>query len=510
MAARDLAPPFAFRGTELSISVATSPPASRREIVILQGLVGAFLLMRLWFQLNGGVLGDEAYYWMWGQHPGWSYFDHPPLHAWLLGAVSILGWSPFTLRLLTWVSLAIVLAVLWAWGKRLNPADPQLWFWRATAVYLSCPIFFVMTASAYNDHLLVALAFAAVHCFVVFIERQETNKGRALPWLFAAAALLGLATLTKYNAVLVGLGFALTIIIRPRLRTLLLTPWPWLAALLAIAMQAPVLWWNLIEGGATLRYHLDERWAGASDGLHWANTLRFLALSLLFWSPFLVWPLVKLIRTPIVDSFGSPAKTVALAIFAASSAILLVTSVLLDAYFYWNIVALVAVTPLVAMLTNRWLRALHYAYGLLWAVVVVIHFSVMPVTTLLGMKDYGVALNYNWEAVAERMTAQREAHPEALLAATRYSTTAQLGFALGTTDVVKLSPEHSQWDYWQEGRDFTGTSALILADEPDGSPTIEFLRSHFETLEMVDSFTADHLGKPLYDWRIFLGTGWKP
>ena len=108
------------------------------------------------------------------------------------------------------------------------------------------------------------------------------------------------------------------------------------------------------------------------------------------------------------------------------------------------------------------------------------------------------------------MTAQRAAHPETLLAATRYSTTAQLGFALGTADVVKLSPEHSQWDYWQEGRDFTGTSALILADEPDGSPTIEFLRTHFETLDVVDSFTVDHLGKPLYDWRIFLGTGWTP
>ena len=26
---------------------------------------------------------DEAYYWMWGQHLSWSYFDHPPLDGWL-------------------------------------------------------------------------------------------------------------------------------------------------------------------------------------------------------------------------------------------------------------------------------------------------------------------------------------------------------------------------------------------------------------------------------------------
>jgi hypothetical protein len=24
-------------------------------------------------------IGDEAYYWLWGQHMALSYFDHPPL-----------------------------------------------------------------------------------------------------------------------------------------------------------------------------------------------------------------------------------------------------------------------------------------------------------------------------------------------------------------------------------------------------------------------------------------------
>jgi 4-amino-4-deoxy-L-arabinose transferase-like glycosyltransferase len=26
---------------------------------------------------------DEAYYWVWGHHPQWSYFDHPPIIGWL-------------------------------------------------------------------------------------------------------------------------------------------------------------------------------------------------------------------------------------------------------------------------------------------------------------------------------------------------------------------------------------------------------------------------------------------
>ena len=46
-----------------------------------------------------GVFQDEAYYWMWGQHPSLSYFDHPPLNAWLLGLSSaVFGWNVLALR----------------------------------------------------------------------------------------------------------------------------------------------------------------------------------------------------------------------------------------------------------------------------------------------------------------------------------------------------------------------------------------------------------------------------
>ena len=46
-----------------------------------------------------GVFMDEAYYWLWGQHPALSYYDHPPLNAWLLGLSStVFGWTKLALR----------------------------------------------------------------------------------------------------------------------------------------------------------------------------------------------------------------------------------------------------------------------------------------------------------------------------------------------------------------------------------------------------------------------------
>ncbi len=497
-------------GPPMTALAATLPTKIRGEVLALQLFIGLILALRLWFQLTGGLLGDEAYYWMWGQHPGWSYFDHPPLHAWLLGLVSFLGWSPFNVRLLTWATLAVVLAIFWAWSKRLAPHDPQLWFWRVAAVYLASPLFSIMTASVYHDHLLVALSLAAIHCFAVFVERVENDLPRATRWLFAGAVLLGLAVLTKYNGVFVGVGIAVTFIARPKLRRLLLTPTPWLAAAIAVGMQAPVVWWNLVESGASLRFHLDDRWGADGAGFHWLNAAGFLPLSALFWSPFLVWPLIKMLRTPPPPGFAAALKPIAVWTFAASTLVFLVTALVLNAYTYWNIVALLAVTPLLVVHTTGWLRLLHYGYGLLWVVAMLINTTVVPLATLVDKRDLGWALNYDFDIVAERMRKQAADRPDVLMAATLYSTTAQLGFALGTTDVVKLSPEHSQWDYWQEGRDFTGRSALILANEPDNSRTIKFLRAHFDTLEVVDSFKIRRIGKPIYTWRIFLGENWKP
>ncbi|KOR27793.1 hypothetical protein TI03_06155 [Achromatium sp. WMS1] len=53
---------------------------------------------------------DEAYYWYWSQYPDLSYFDHPPLLAWLMWISTNLGdQREFFVRiggfLLSWLGL---------------------------------------------------------------------------------------------------------------------------------------------------------------------------------------------------------------------------------------------------------------------------------------------------------------------------------------------------------------------------------------------------------------------
>src|SRR5690606_21213965 len=116
-------------------------PVVARPIRLAQIFVVFALACKVWLGAMAPPIGDAAYYWMWGQKPAWSYFDHPPLHAWLLGLVSFLGWNLFTLRLLTWLTLAGTLWIFWLWAKRLKPEDPAAWWWPSAAVYLASPLF---------------------------------------------------------------------------------------------------------------------------------------------------------------------------------------------------------------------------------------------------------------------------------------------------------------------------------------------------------------------------------
>lgn len=94
-------------------------PVVARPIRIAQAFVVFALLAKAWLSVMAPPIGDEAYYWLWGQRLDWSYFDHPPLHAWLLRAMSLLGWNTVALRLLTWLTLAAIgLSVYDVLGRR--------------------------------------------------------------------------------------------------------------------------------------------------------------------------------------------------------------------------------------------------------------------------------------------------------------------------------------------------------------------------------------------------------
>lgn len=467
--------------------------------------VAPFLAIKAWIFLVMPPIGDEAYYWIWGQHPALSYFDHPPLHAWLLGLVSqLLGWNLYALRALTWVTLALTAWIFWYWARQLSPDDPKGYFWRSALLYLASPLFLVMSTIAFHDHLLIALCLAACHFMVLFAMRF-TAEGRGFRWLYLAALLLGLATLTKYNALFVGLAFLAFLLSHRVLRRSLLTPHPWLAALLSVLLQAPVLWWNFAEGFASYRFHLSERWVDPQQATP-AQLPLFLLVSVITLSPLVVWGAIRLVGHRPDTRFASLAQPLALWLLAISTASMFGLAFFVRVFFYWNIVGLLLVMPLLALvISRRWPQIAHAAYGLLVGLVLLVNQTVVPISTLTQGSDWVSESIYGWDEIADRVAQVHADHPGAFIATTAYGTAAQLGFALRNAEVVALSPRHDQYDFWFDPSAHAGSDAIIIADELYGPTLVE---SSFASLQLLETLAIQRFGQTVYRPSIYLARGY--
>ena len=331
-----------------------------------------------------------------------------------------------------------------------------------------------------------------------------TGRTAARSWrnLYIAAALLGLAVLTKYNGVFLGLGYAVWVLVRPKLRGLLLTPHLWLAALLAIAIQAPVFYWNLTEGMVSFKFHLADRptanWGRPRPGqiLDFLATMAILMSPVLFLSLFRI-PFLKR-RTP--DE--SRAISLSTTIYLVSTLAWAVIAAYVYVFFHWNIVAYAALVPILYRLLGGGIAlVLHAAFGLTLITGAMLSYIVTPLN-ILGYSDTGAAASYGWPELAERVAAQQQAHPGSFLGASRYTYAAQLGFQLHDTDVAAFNPLRSQNDYWWDAAAHSGRDAIIIADR---TFKIDEASKHFASVEKLEDVSVtDRNGLPVWTFQIWL------
>ena len=162
-------------------------------------------------------------------------------------------------RLFVILAFAADILALWLIARRIG-GDWRGHFWVSLLLFLATPVFAMVTNYALPDHLLLTgLLFAVYFFFRFFADRAEGREG-ATRDLLLGALFLGLAGLAKYNAAFLGLGVAAFVVFRDR--ALLRQGRLYLAALVALAIQTPVIVWNVTERFASYGFILEGRHAG--------------------------------------------------------------------------------------------------------------------------------------------------------------------------------------------------------------------------------------------------------
>jgi hypothetical protein len=221
-------------------------PSDAAKDRLAAGVVVGFLLARVAFALLVGLGVDESYTLAISRTLDLSYFDHPPLHQWVVHyAAAALG-EGFGARL-----PFILLFAATGWIYYRMTAD--LFGGRAALVALFAlnvsPFFFasVGTWIVPDGPLLFGLAVAAWALSRLFFGAPLDRSGIWALWLVVGGGF-SLAGLSKYIAALSVLGLLAFVVLSPRQRRWLVDPAPYVAAAIALSMIAPVIVWNAHHG----------------------------------------------------------------------------------------------------------------------------------------------------------------------------------------------------------------------------------------------------------------------
>src|SRR6185437_644128 len=178
----------------------------------------------------------------------------------------------------------------------------------------------------------------------------------------------GLATLTKYNGALLGLGYLLVVLVRSDLRSVLRQRHAYIAIGLAAVLQAPVIWWNVGNGLASFRFHAVDRWDGHIN-FSLLEMLATLIASALMLGVTLLVPLARLYR-PGPPGIETTARWTAAGVLALSTLVICLAAAIVDVPGYWNVVGYPLALPLlVRTMATRTVFWLHALLGAIFAVV---------------------------------------------------------------------------------------------------------------------------------------------
>jgi 4-amino-4-deoxy-L-arabinose transferase-like glycosyltransferase len=489
-----------------------------------------FLLLRLVFWLSTFPNPDEAYYWLWGQHPALSYYDHPPFLAWIQAmATSILGRSFFTLRLPNLVSNGVLLFTYFRITRYLYGHQGRSAFELVVAVLLSSPLYFLFLALAWPDHWLITFSLGSAFLWITFLDGYRAGRGET--WrLYSAAVLLGLAGLCKYNALFVGLGLVAVVLADPALRSLGRDRRLYLAGGMALLALMPIGLWNLSNDFQSFRYYADRSLDSGSLSVNLLSPLGFWLLSAMTVSPFHCFSFYRAwkLRFPGLQP-QSCYVSVAFWVFAASTGGLTAISLVSTALYYWNITAYLLLIPLLpAAFLDR--AATHpinpvssaqprsfggsfwtgQVYGLLFAGLLVLHYSLVPISAWVNREgDPDSRMLFGWERVAQGVRAEAAKLEQPLLLTTDYRSAAALAYELNDKTVLAISDRVDQFDFWYPGdQAIAGRNAILLSD--DWHPLSPQLIARFDRTSEPVTVTVDRFGIWIKRYSLRRAYGFRP
>jgi 4-amino-4-deoxy-L-arabinose transferase-like glycosyltransferase len=459
---------------------------------------------------------DEAYYWTWSKEPVLSFLDHPPMIAWFIRfGTAIFGDTNLGVRFGGIVAMLVTQLLLADIVRRVTHDIRAVVF--ALLMPEAALYYGLLMAKVAPDVALIPFAVAMLWALVRLTESGDQR------WWLAAGLFVGLSLLSKFTALMLLPAIAAFVLVPDwRLRQLR-SLYPWLGALIALAVFSPVLIWNYQHDWASVRFQsvraiaeheFSLRTVGDYVGLQWGLVGFVLFLVVLSGALLTAWRGYRN-REPV--------------------AILLSTAVLVPfLYFLWKSLTLrigdtwpmfmwpagfaAAAINIVTMPRERFsawvLRSTNFwavtsiVTGIAFVVLVFLYYVAAP-WNFIGRSD-PIGGEAGYEAIAARAEAELQKTGATWIATTDYRTYAMLRwFFNGRVPVVQINERGRFQGFADPGMDrIKGHVGLYVAREPDNQlPLWDLTDAQREPLEKVDRVWR---GLVMDTYALEKITGWTP
>ena len=477
--------------------------------------IAALVHFALGFSVEFSV--DEAHYALYAKHLAWSYFDHPPLVGWIQWPLVSLTSSEGIIRLipeLLWilsaflvyqVTLEIHHLIQGRNAGYLTTALPSANSCGLMAVLaiIAAPLPHVLAIGLLPDTLLAPLSLGLMLMALRWTHKDSFSLG---DWVITGL-LLGLAGLSKYTAAFTAFALLFVFLASPK-KVWITKAGFWIAAVIALIVISPVLYWNWINDWISFKYQIAH---GSGGVWAWRRVAAFMAIQTACFGLLLILGALvflkhclrsqKAILIALLSFFVIP-----FTIFASLSGG--------GGLPHWTTPAWFCLAPFAGIgLAKAWamqhrLAIRLLAIGQLLICLLGFGFVLLGGINHSSIKSNPIADLYGWKIAGQKATQLAQANKVNGIAVQNWTLGSRAAWYTQPLPVFVLDQRQDQFDLWF-GQLLTGASALLI--NWSGMAFTPPIGSHlaFEQCEPLDKLEIIRFGQVLSQFNFSLCRNWR-
>jgi hypothetical protein len=270
----------------VSMNETARPDSERRYAVAMIITLAVLSAIRILYIQYGPLVlvQDETYFWDWSRHLGLSYFDQGPMVAYIIAAfTSIFGHTALGVRMGAVFCYALTTVIFYLVTRDIYKSP--------RAGFIAALIFNLIPFSAAGAFIITYYAPAIViYPLLIYVLYKIIATDRGPLWL-VVGFLLGLGLLTHIMFWFYSSMVVFYVCVSPGARKWLKSPYFYLGVVIALALSAPVLWWNAGHDWAMFKHAFGLGGVNLEEGFRPAKFFEFIGGQFGIVTPFILIPL---------------------------------------------------------------------------------------------------------------------------------------------------------------------------------------------------------------------------